>query len=285
MKNITSALQTFLLTAREFVTCDLLTITLNNGSVYYYTDADRDIVWGGNTYSSGGGNLIFTRSKTSSKIGVTVAEMDMDISATPSALIGGVPFIKFFRNSGLDGATVRLDRLFGSDWNTLVGICNNFLGRVSTVEVSRLTAKIKVKSFLVLLDVQLPKNHYQPTCLHSLYDAGCTLNRASFSASSTVTSGSTVMVINSGLANPANYFTQGYVQFTSGANNGERRTVLGYSGGTFNLAMPLLNAPAGGDTFTAYAGCDHTSATCSAKFSNMANFRAFEFIPVPETAL
>ena len=285
MKNITTTLQNFLNSATEMVVCDLLEFTLSSGAFLYYTNADQDITWNGNTYSSGGGNLVFTRSKTSAKTGLSVAEMDLTVSATPGATVAGTPFLQMCRNSGLDGAIVQLDRLFLSAWGAPVGTCNNFLGRVSTVEVDRASAKIKVKALLVMLDLQLPKNHYQPTCLHSLYDSGCTLARSSFSASSTVIAGSTQMVVNSGLSNAAGYFTQGYIQFTSGANNGERRTVLSYSGGTFNLALPLLEIPAVGDAFTAYAGDDHTSATCTSKFNNLINFRGFEFVPVPETAL
>jgi uncharacterized phage protein (TIGR02218 family) len=308
MKNITTGLQTFLNSANEAIVCDLLTFTLANGTVLYYTDADQDITFpvgstifsatgtGGKTiwptppalpvtFSSGGGNLVFNRSKTSAKIGTTVAEMDLTVSATSSALVSGTPFLQLCRNSGLDGAIVRVDRLFMSSWTNPIGICNNFLGRVSTVEATRLSAMIKVKALIVMLDLKLPKNMFQPGCLHSLYDSGCTMLRASFAFTSTVAASSTQMTINSTLSNPAGYFTQGYVLFTGGANNGERRDVLGFSGGTLTLALPLLNVPTVGDAFTAYAGCDHTSATCIGKFNNLANFRGYEFVPVSETAL
>lgn len=308
MKNITSALQSFLNSATEALVCDLLTFTLANGTVLYYTNADQDITFpvgstifsaignGGRTiwptppalpvtFSSGAENLVFSRSKTSAKTGTTVAEMDLTVSATGSALVSNVPFLQLCRNSGLDGAIVRLDRLFLSSWGSPIGICNNFLGRVSTVDVDRESAKIKVKAMIVMLDIQLPKNHFQPNCLHALYDTGCTLSRASFGFSSTVGAGSTKMSINSSLANSSGFFTQGYVLFTSGANNGERRTVLSFSGGTLSLALPLTNAPAAGDAFTAYAGCDHTMATCTSKFNNLANFRAFPFVPIAETAI
>ncbi len=47
------------------------------------------------------------------------------------------------------------------------------------------------------------------------------------------------------------------------------------------LAYPRVNAPATGDAFTVYQGCDHTMATCKAKFNNLANFRGFPFVPPP----
>jgi len=45
-------------------------------------------------------------------------------------------------------------------------------------------------------------------------------------------------------------------------------------------------APAAGDVFTAYPGCDKTQATCaSPKFSNLVNFEGFPYVPAPETAI
>ena len=293
MKNVSPALLTLLSTAgaTPVPACDLLTVTLNDGTSLYLCNADKDITWNSQVYSSGGGNMVFSRTKTSSKIGVEVAELDFTIAATTGYLIEGVPALQFIRNSGLDGARVRLDRLFLSDWNTPVGVVNNFLGRVSELDVTRSAAQIKAKSMVVLMDIQLPKNTYQPTCLHSLYDTGCTLSRSAYASTGSVTAVNgqmQVIAANAQFTNgnfAAGYFTQGYVQFNSGPNAGQRRTVLGYQNGVFTLGMPLLYTPKVGDAFTAYAGCDHTSATCAAKFNNLSNFRGFEFIPVPETAL
>ena len=47
--------------------------------------------------------------------------------------------------------------------------------------------------------------------------------------------------------------------------------------------MPLPNVPAVGDTFSVFPGCDKTKTTCAGKFSNIARFRGFPFVPVPET--
>ena len=55
------------------------------------------------------------------------------------------------------------------------------------------------------------------------------------------------------------------------------------AGLTIVLSFPLVNAPAAGDTFTIYQGCDHTWTTCNAPFGNLANFRGYPFIPPPQT--
>ena len=79
-------------------------------------------------------------------------------------------------------------------------------------------------------------------------------------------------------------YAQGTITFTSGADTGASATVKTATASALTLAYPLPQVPAAGDAFTAYQGCDHTLATCKAKFNNAANFRGFPFVPVPETA-
>ena len=106
MKNVSAPLMTLLTSTstNELCICDLLTITLNDGTVVCLSNADQDVTWNGQLYSSGKGNITFVRSKTSSKIGVEVAEMDLTLMANTSALTEGLPTLQFVRNSGLDAA-------------------------------------------------------------------------------------------------------------------------------------------------------------------------------------
>ena len=65
--------------------------------------------------------------------------------------------------------------------------------------------------------------------------------------------------------------------------SGISRTVKSYAGGQFVFILPLPYDPTVGDTFSVYPGCDKTQAVCQSKFNNVARFRGFPFIPVPET--
>ena len=76
-------------------------------------------------------------------------------------------------------------------------------------------------------------------------------------------------------------YAQGSITFTSGVNAGKTATIKWAGSGALQLAYPLLNAPAPGDSFIVYKGCDHTMGTCQAKFNNLGNFRGFPFIPPP----
>ena len=73
--------------------------------------------------------------------------------------------------------------------------------------------------------------------------------------------------------------------FTSGNNNGIRRTVRTYSPGQILLVTRLPFVPQSGDTFQIVPGCDKREATCLEKFSNTAHYRGFPFVPPPEAIL
>ena len=70
---------------------------------------------------------------------------------------------------------------------------------------------------------------------------------------------------------------------TSGPNSGRLAEVMLHEIASGVVTITLLEAPvravAGGNAFTIRAGCDKRSATCAAKFSNIANFRGFPHIP------
>ncbi len=274
-----------LLNLNQFLMADLYTITLLDGSAHYYADYDFDLEFGGHVFKSD--EFIFNRGKISLTVGTQVDSLDIDIYATSGALIAGATLPQMAHNGGLDGARVKVERVFmpaSSPIDTTAGSVFLFEGRLSEVDSSRYEVTGKVNSDLELLNIQMPRNLYQSSCMHSLYDSGCTVDRQAFKVAGTLSAGSTANNLITSLTQAAGYFTQGTIIFTSGANAGVRRTIRSYAGGVVSLTLPLKGAVVAGDAFIAYAGCDNTQATCQAKFSNKQNFRGFPFIPTAETA-
>jgi uncharacterized phage protein (TIGR02218 family) len=287
-----------LLASGNFQKADLWTITLRNGTVARWSGADVAV------YANGHNDVMgpaIDRGAISEKIGIEVATLEMTINANGDDLIAGVPVIPFIIGRGLDGAQVRLDRAFMADWGVpAAGTVLRFSGRVTSVgEISGSTAKITVSAWTILLNVNMPPHLYQANCLHNVYDAGCTLNPASFSSTGTVAAGvgpvfpattpdtrPTQTTWLSNLTGVPDKFTIGRLTFTSGANAGLARSIrTNAADGTFEIVNPLPVKPSAGDTFTAYWGCDRTSTTCSGKFNNLANFKGVEFVPSPETSI
>ena len=287
MRAASPALVAFLATLRSqrdapVLMADCFTFTLRNGAVLTYTNADVPVVMNGATFLAN--SLLVDGLQYKCSAGLDVDKQKITIAARQTDTIGGIPFLQAIRNGVLDGCEIQRDRAFLTAWGTApLGSVTLFKGRVSTVDsVGRTTAQITVASDLVLLDIDMPRNLYQPTCNHVLFDSGCSLVKNAWGSAGTVGSGATAIVIPwvSSLA----AYAQGTIAFTSGADIGVTANIKSATASALTLSYPLPNVPAAGDGFTAYKGCDHTLATCQAKFNNAANFRGFPFVPVPETA-
>jgi uncharacterized phage protein (TIGR02218 family) len=291
MRTAVAAL-TNLLATGSFIVADLYTITLINSQAYYFTSYDRDLIVGSHAFLSS--NLIINRSGIKTVIGYEVDSMKLKVDAGIANLLGGVPFMQVLNNGGLDGARIKLERLFmaahgdappsASDYVILL-----FSGRVSDVEFTGTEADITVSSDLELLNIQLPRNVWGPNCLNCVYDAACGLSQATWTVSSSVTNAGDLTYIKCGLTQAAQYFDNGGLLFTSGVNNGVLRSVKSYDGsGGGNskivFTVPLKSLPSIADTFNIYPGCDLSLSMCINKFNNKSKFRGYPYIPVPETA-
>lgn len=280
MKSAAPELIALLNDSTQFCMADLLTITLKNGTVLRYTSADISLAWGGNTFVP----FLFQRSRTRLVVGVEVDSCDLTLMTNADLTLGGSPYPRFAQDGGFDGAAVRIDRAFLADWSQpIVGSLWMFSGKVSDVWPTRTQIRLAVKSDLEGLNVLLPRNLYQPKCMHSLYDTGCGVSKAAYKATGTAASGSTVSLVKCGLTQNAGWFDRGVVTFTSGAIAGLTRTIRSYTPGNIVLSLPLPYAPAVGDAFEAYPGCDRLQGTCEGKFNNKAKFKGFPYVPVPET--
>jgi len=265
---------------------DIFTFGLASGVSLYYTNVDVGFSYNGKVYLANSVRVSGLKYKAS--IGLEVDQQQITVSAlSTDAIPGGASFLQALRDGSFDGATIERDRVFFSDHigGTVIGAVTLFKGRLGQIQqIGRTSAKLTVNSDLILLDHDMPRNIYQPTCLHTLYDSGCALSRSSFSTNGTVGAGSTASVIIWSGAS-ANY-AQGTMTFTSGDNDGVSTTIGSANPGTsLALIYPLEAVPAPGDTFTVAFGCDHTPATCQNKFNNLVNFRGFPFVPPPQMAI
>lgn len=261
---------------------DCYTFTLLNGLVLTYTNADVPIVLDGYTYLAD--SILVDGLRFKCAAGLDVDQQQITISARPADTVSGVPFLQALREGVFDGCEIQRARAFLTSWvDAPLGSVVLFKGRVAAIDsVGRTSAQITVNSDLALLDINMPRNLYQPNCVHVLYDSGCSLVKEAYAASGTVGDGSSVSIIKWASASSA--FSQGTLLFSSGINAGVSVNIKTADSTSLTLSYPLQTAPSPGDTFTAYQGCDHTMSTCKAKFANLANFRGFPFVPPPAAA-
>ena len=189
MKSASPALVAFLNAARAnpdapIAFADCFTFTLATGTILAYANVDQPVVYNGLTFRADGPLVQGLKYKAS--VGLEVDKQQITIAARPTDLVAGSPFLNALRDGAFDGAIVQRDRVFMSALGQApIGGVTLFHGRVSTVDqVGRTSATITVASDLVVLDYDMPRNLYSPTCLHTLYDAGCgVISRGTYAAS------------------------------------------------------------------------------------------------------
>lgn len=303
MKGISGAVQA-LMASGQYVVWDLYTFTVAAGTVVLNChDADFNVTIGATTYQGG---LIFNRGVYKQSNDMAVQTMSLTVASQydyPGGppTINGYSFVQAVRQGLLDAAIVNWNRLYLPiptpnnylSWPDLVTYAPTAWGTfiVTDSKTGRQKSELTLSSLHELLNIQMPRNLVSAGCAHMVYDAGCTLNKTSFTTTYTVGTGTitpTVLTWGSGAAQVDHYYDLGVVTFTgniTAALAGVQRTVRASlnAAGQFTLLMPLPVPPASGDTFTATAGCDKTQNTCSTKFSNIAHFRGMPYVPVPET--
>lgn len=285
MRNASSALTSFLLSKQPCFSADLFTIALMAGGSIYLTSFDQAITANGQTYS----NNQMTIERTGWEVKNTTDVPTMTIQIYSSGTdFNGANFKELAHQGALDGGYVTLERAFmPTPGNVALGTVLLFAGRVSTLDISATGVKMTVKGMNVLLEQYMPKNVYSLGCIHSLYDVNCKASRSAntFDAS-VLSSGGVNSIFVPWETEPANFaeYALGTFTITSGAGEGQIRTVQGTISTGAQLAYPLYTLPAPGDTFTITKGCNKTMATCKNIFNNLQNFRGFPFIPPQETA-
>lgn len=279
---------------------DLYDVTLADGAVYHFTSYDSSlssVIYPSatvNTYTTG---LTIVRGGTTQAVGLDAQELELTIAPkwdTPGGppTIAGYPFIQAARLGILDNASVLFSKLFMNK-PTLPGTIDTspgavawFAGAVADMDLSRFAVQMKISSnLLVLSQVQMPKNLYQGACTHTVYDAGCTLLKATFTSTGTVGTVTNNAQFNTNLTQADDFFDLGVITFTSGLNTGFQATVKKFShtSGVITTCLPFPGVVTAGDAFSIYPGCDRTQATCTTKFSNLIHFKGMPYVPVPET--
>lgn len=280
---------TLLGSGQNLQVAELISVTLSDGSVFTWTTAPADIVFNGITFASRGPNIKIGTIQW--RVGIEVDTLKMELWCDPtvtSQLVEQTIVTQAVQYGLMDNAFVQIHRLYTANWGDWsAGAITLFQGNVSDAVCDWAHVEFDIKSRKELLDIPFPYLTYQAGCQWQLYGPGCTLNPISFGVNGTAATGSVALLINSNLTNPDHYFDEGYVTFTSGANIGLTRVVRQYlnASGQILLFIPFPNAPANGDTFTAFPGCDKQQATCQNKFNNLVNFKGMPNIPIPEAAV
>ncbi|WLJ71050.1 hypothetical protein [Sphingomonas phage Kimi] len=149
-------------------------------------------------------------------------------------------------------------------------------GVVRGFNVAGRLAKVQVPSiFSLALQGEIPNVYYQAPCNHILYDERCSVSRATNMAARVVGGVSGVTInLTSSPGTDADFAAGEIVNMRTG----ERRLILSNVGAVVTIGYAFVDIRPG-DNVQLFRGCDHSLATCKAKFNNVINFGGHPYIP------
>jgi len=267
-KLVSSALQAHLDT-REITMAHCWKVTRLDGVVQGFTEHDVPLTFDSVTFEADSG---FTATKIDSSIGLSADNLNVE-----GALSSDTINEDDLASGRYDDAQVELYWVNFEDVSQRVLLSKGNLGQVKRGELA-FDAELRSQSQRLQ---QITGRIYSRTCDAIFGDSRCGANTASFDSSGTVSGvvENRQMVVT-GLSNDVSgYYTFGLLEFSSGANDGLKFEVKRHELGLLILwDQPPFNI-AINDTFDVIAGCNKYDTTCASKFSNIINFRGFNFIP------
>ncbi len=272
-----------ILASNQFINAHLFKFVLKSGTTLYYTDADINIIYNNNVYLSDAPLITGVQYKLSR--GLEVNTFDLDLTVKPSHTINGQSWMVAVRSGALDGVIITIYKAFMLNWTDTAEAVHLFTGFVGEATHANQTIKLSLKSDADKLNTPIPKLMYQAACTRTLYDSGCGINKNAYNAQATITAGSNLAVLQTNFSQASNWANFGYLIFQNGQNTGVMRSIKRQTNGIIELSRPLEFLPAIGDLITVYAGCDKTQSTCTSKFNNVINFKAYPYVPKPETII
>lgn len=257
---------------------ELFTISVNDGvTVYRHTSATRDIIYGGNRYTS---------------IAMERGEVAITMPGDEKELILTLPidhaFVRRWTAQAVPPRKVELT-VYQQDGGETEQIWN---GPITSMNADKSVAKFRVVSrageWMLRL---LPKTTAGRECSNVLYDAACAVSRTgsfgglAFKVTTTViyVNGRDVRVDLGSTSRNGTWAEGGELLHTA---TGDRMTIAlqtdlspGVSAvADLRMQMPIYGLKVG-DSVDVYAGCDHSIAVCRTKFDNKPNFRGFPSMP------
>lgn len=239
-------------------------ITRKDGAVYAYTSHDVPATISGTTYLASG--LIDSAFESGDSLAVdnlALTTLDDGSIFTRSAVIGGL-----WQNASV--------YFFRYNWANLAdGVEPLTTGTIGEVQMMQGQVRAEVRGLQQYL--QQPVGIVSSkTCRARLGDAACTVSLAGYTHSGTVSAVTSNQVFTAvALAQAADYFGDGLVEWLTGGNAGLKQKIKTHAGGgVFTTALPMPSTITIGDTFTAIAGCrKRLTEDCKTKFNNVLNFQ------------
>ena len=242
-----------------------------DGTMFYFTDHDQDIIYQGATYLAASG---YVPSAVQTSAGLQVDNLEVT-SVLDSAFITDAELV-----AGLwDYAEVVIMVVNWADLTMADMVIRR--GRMGEVSAGKMSFVAELRGMAQNLQQEIGRL-IMPTCNADLGDSRCQVVLSGFTSTGTLTAVTDgAHFTDSGLAGATGLFNYGKLTWTAGLNDGLSMEVKTFTtGGAIVLQQPMPYAVAVGDTFSISQGCDKsTGAGGCTKFSNIINFQGYPHLP------
>jgi len=276
--------------------CKLWRIVLVNGTVLRFTEHDRDLIVGGETFLS---TASFDPSTIKSTADMSVGDLDVQGAFDSSYITARDLLAGLYNGAAFWVGECLWDNVAaGKDIQKF-----GWLGNVQEIGGAFVAELLDASRVLGTPLLRM----YTPACNATFGDARCGVTLASYTDSGAVTAVTDNRIFDgSGMAIPstagwtwvdpavstglldliaADNYVFGLVTFTSGENNGLAMEVKACDATAVELMLPMPFDIAVDDTFTISVGCRRDITSCAYKFNNILNFRGFPHAPVSDDVI
>lgn len=242
-------------------------IERQDGAALGFTSHNRDLWFDGLLHRAAPGMLPSAIRRDSS--------LDSDSAEVSGALTHDAITASDLEAGRYDGARIAVGLV---DWETLEHD-TLYRGETGTIDEDAGSFAAELRSAKsALRQDNVPRT--SPTCRAQFCGHGCTLSAARFTHEASVAdidfAGNRVTF--SGGPAPGDMLN-GHVRWLDGPLAGLRMEVTGVSGTALEMEDALYPGLEAGMRALLREGCDHTLATCTARFANSANFQGEPFLP------
>ena len=272
MKTLSAGMDAHLLTESSSLSW-AIEITRADLEVFRFTSGTRNATIGGDLYLAAPG---FSVSNLTCTLGFQVDTLEITVLTADSMTKSD------FLSGRWDGARVEFNQYNWAD--TTDGFIPWPFYRVSDVTPILGGVKLELRDGRQLWHQDFTRATSK-TCPYRLGDAKCGKNLTSFTHSATVTGVTSRSTFTcSGLAQAADYFSEGTARFDDGLYAGLDLLIRDHdTGGVITLAVPLIEDITIGQTLTVIAGClKRRDEDCVTKFDNVLNFGGHPDAPTVE---
>lgn len=242
-------------------------IMRRDGVALGFTSHNRDLIFAGIAHLAAPG-MVPSSIRRSADLASELVEMEGILShsaITPADL----------RMGRYDGATIEVGVI---DWESHEHSAL-FAGQIGSISENGESFEASLKSAKTLFERDLvPRT--SPTCRARFCDRDCGLNPASFTHLVSVLSidTETAAITFADVPAPAT-IVGGRLRWIDGPQAGVEMRIMVATGSELTLDRDIAPGLAAGHRAFVVEACDHTIATCAARFGNAANFRGEPFMP------